>query len=71
MAKHPVCSKCGHMLDPTLEDDCDRYAVIGGEVYCKFCLSDFLRDEMDEAPFFVAERLGFTVCQTMAGGIKA
>ena len=57
----PVCARCGHVLDPEIEDNCDRYAVIAGEIVCEFCLADHLRDEAQEDPFHVAEALGFPV----------
>lgn len=63
--RYPACSRCGHTLNPKLEDGCDRYARVGGEIYCEYCLQDYLRDEVDEKPFEVAEAVGLDIFKTM------
>ena len=63
--KYPVCSHCGHTLNPNLEDGCGKYALIGGEIYCEYCLQDYLKDEVDENPFEVAEAVGLDIFEVM------
>ena len=48
--KYPTCSQCDHELNPELEDDCEKYYLVGGEIYCKFCFQDWLRDLVDNDP---------------------
>lgn len=57
----PVCAHCGHTLNPHLEDDCEKYYLVGGEIYCKYCFGDYLRDAVEENPELLAELLGVPV----------
>lgn len=67
MKKYPTCSHCGHVLNPNIEDGCEKYALINGDIYCEYCLSDYLKDEVDENAFSVAEALRFPVWPVMKG----
>lgn len=53
----PVCSQCDHVLNPYLEDDCESYYIVGGEIYCKYCFQEWLRDLIDSDPERVASAL--------------
>ena len=55
--KYPVCSQCGHELNPVLEDDCEKYYLVGGEIYCKYCFQDWLRDLVEDEPDLLADAL--------------
>lgn len=55
--KYPVCGQCDHELNPVLEDDCEKYYLVGGEVYCKYCFQDWLKDMIDEDPDSLADAL--------------
>lgn len=55
--KYPVCSQCDHVLNPNKEDDCEKYYLIDGEVYCKFCFQDWLHDLVDDDPDVLADAL--------------
>ena len=48
MKTYPICVKCGHTLNPTLEDDCEKYYLISGEIYCKYCFEEYAKDWLDE-----------------------
>lgn len=65
--KYPVCAQCGHTLNPHMEDDCEKYYIVGKEIYCKYCFEDymkeFLEDNMDE----IAEAIGIPVVRVEAG----
>ena len=47
MKKYPECSQCTHTLNPVLEDDCEKYYIVDGEIYCKFCFKDYVLDWID------------------------
>lgn len=55
--KYPVCSQCEHELNPELEDDCEKYYLVGGEIYCKYCFQDWLRDLVEDEPDLLADAL--------------
>ena len=44
-------------MNPELEDDCEKYYLVGGEIYCKFCFQDWLRDLVDNDPDMLADAL--------------
>ena len=46
--KYPACAKCGHTLNPNLEDDCEKYYLVGGEIYCKYCFEEWAKGWLDE-----------------------
>lgn len=54
MRKYPVCSKCGHILNPNLEDDCEKYYLIDGEIYCKFCFEEWIEYKVKDDPDEIA-----------------
>ena len=56
--KYPVCSQCDHELNPVLEDDCEKYYVVSGEIYCKYCFEDYARDWLDENMDDFADLIG-------------
>lgn len=56
--KFPVCAQCGHTLNPNLEDDCEKYYIVGGEIYCKYCFEDYAKDWLDENMDEFAELIG-------------
>ena len=58
MSKYPSCSQCGHILNPNLEDDCEKYYIINGEIYCQCCFEDWLKDGLYENMDTFAESLG-------------
>ena len=62
--KYPVCSQCDHELNPELEDDCEKYYLIGGEIYCKFCFQDWLHDLVDDKPDVLADALNIVKVYT-------
>lgn len=64
-SRKPICSQCGHTLNPLFEDGCDRYALVDGEVYCEYCLGDYLHDWVGQDVFGVAEQLGIPVQETI------
>ena len=47
MKKYPECSQCTHTLNPVLEDECEKYYIVDGEIYCKFCFKDYVLDWID------------------------
>lgn len=47
MKKYPECSQCTRTLNPVLEDDCEKYYIVDGEIYCKFCFKDYVLDWID------------------------
>lgn len=56
--KYPVCSQCEHELNPELEDDCEKYYLVGGEIYCKYCFEDYARDWLYENMDDFADLIG-------------
>ena len=40
--KYLTCDKCGYEINPTLWDGCDKYYVVGNEVYCADCFKDWV-----------------------------
>lgn len=54
---YPICDKCDHILNPNLEDDCDAYYVVGGEKYCQYCFTDWLKEYAEESPEVLAAAL--------------
>lgn len=56
--KYPVCSQCEHELNPELEDDSEKYYLVGGEIYCKYCFEDYARDWLDENMDDFADLIG-------------
>lgn len=65
--KYPICAQCGHTLNPNLEDDCEKYYLIGGEIYCKFCFQDWLHDLVDDDPDVLADALNIVKAYTEEG----
>lgn len=65
--KYPVCSQCEHDLNPELEDDCEKYYLVGGEIYCKYCFQDLLKDLVDDDPDVLAEALNIVKVYTEEG----
>lgn len=62
---YPVCARCGHTLNPTAEDDCDRVFVLPNrELYCPPCFKDYLLDELDPNMDLFADALGIPVLYT-------
>ena len=55
--KYPVCSQCEHELNPVLEDDCEKYYLVGGNIYCKYCFQDWVKNQVDKYPDDLAEAL--------------
>ena len=45
--KHPRCSQCDAVLDPARWDDCEKYYIVGGEIYCSDCFKDWALDWME------------------------
>lgn len=56
--KYPTCSQCDHELNPELEDDCEKYYMVCGEIYCKYCFEDYARDWLDENMDDFADLIG-------------
>ena len=65
--KYPVCSQCGHELNPRLEDDCEKYYLVGGEIYCKYCFQDWLKDLVDDDLDVLADALNIVKVYTEEG----
>ena len=65
--KYPTCSQCDHELNQELEDDCEKYYLVGGEIYCKFCFQDWLRDLVDDDPDVLADALNIQKVYTEEG----
>ena len=57
----PVCGKCGHVLNPRLEDDCEKYFLVEGVGYCVYFFGAYLRDEAAAEPERLAQALGVGV----------
>lgn len=55
--KYPTCSQCGHELNPVLEDDCEKYYLVEGETYCKYCFQDWVKNQVDKYPDDLADAL--------------
>lgn len=55
--KYPACSQCSRSLNPNISDDCDRYYIVGGEIYCADCFKDWLHDIVDDEPDVMADAL--------------
>ena len=55
--KYPVCSQCEHELNPELEDDCEKYYLVGGKIYCKYCFQDWVKNQVDKYPDDLADAL--------------
>lgn len=57
MRKYPICDKCDAELNPGLFDDCEKYYEVGGEIYCKDCFKDWMKqwveENLDEAAAFI------------------
>lgn len=55
----PTCDKCGHTLNPALEDDSDIYWLVNGEKVCLYCMIDYLKELVDSDTEWVSEQLGY------------
>ncbi len=55
--KYHICAHCDAELNPNLWDDCEKYYVVGGEIYCKDCFKEWIvawvEENLDEAAAFV------------------
>lgn len=62
---YPICEHCGHPMNPTAEDDCDRlYVLSTGELYCPSCFKNYLLDMIDGDMDLFADALGIPVLYT-------
>ena len=57
---YPRC-KFGHVIDPNTWDDSDRYCIIDGEIYCKECVAEWLKDRIKYDLFGLVEEMGIPV----------
>lgn len=60
---YPVCAKCDAVLNPNLWDDSEKYYMVDGEVYCKNCFKDYLKDLIETDLDLVAEAIGVSVVE--------
>lgn len=59
---YPSCDKCGHLMNPVIEDDCDKlYLLQTGELYCEPCFKEYLKNMVDDDPDELAGELGIPV----------
>lgn len=61
MRRHPVCAKCDAELNPNLWDDCEKYYLVNGEIYCKDCFKDYALERVENDLDALAEFLGIEV----------
>ena len=61
--KYPVCARCDQEIDPNRFDGCDRYFVVGGEIYCEECFKDWLSDWMQTNLEDIAVLVGVPVVE--------
>ena len=60
MVRNPRC-RCGQVIDPNTWDDSDRYCIIDGEIYCKECVAEWLKDRIKYDLFGLVEEMGIPV----------
>lgn len=58
-----VCAKCDLVIDPALYDGCDRYYLVGGEIYCEDCFRDWVMDWVESNIEDVASFIGVPVVE--------
>lgn len=61
--KYPECARCSHEIDPNRFDGCDRYFMVGGEIYCEECFKDWLSDWMQTNLEDIADLIGVPVVE--------
>lgn len=61
--KYLHCDKCDCEINPNKWDDCEKYYVVGEEVYCKDCFKDWLRDWIDSNLDEAADAIGVPVVE--------
>ena len=63
--KYPKCAKCDAELNPNKWDDCEKYYLVGGEIYCKDCFKEWLEEWIKLNLDDVAELAGVDVVEVI------
>lgn len=66
MREWPVCAHCDAEINPNLWDDCEKYFIVGGEVYCKDCFKDWLQEWIEGNLDEVAAAIDVPVVEVFA-----